>query len=158
MTVKQAAKQWGLSESTVTRYCRSRVEMGPGIFAVKKVQWEIPDQAVCPYLPGKKPFDAAACYKHILSAVGTEKYLSPVLLGISKSRLLAYLQVICEAGYIRLERKELAPDNTANYILTLDGVDWNRKQYPGLGKELLNTIVESLAKGATKGVIEGAVK
>lgn len=150
MTVKEAAQKWNLSANTVSAYCRKGVAFGPNIRCKKKKNvWIIPEDSARPYLPSvKKPAAANGCYRHILTAMDSERYLSAATLGISDSRYRKYFDEITATGHVK-PIDENAAYNTAKYYLTIDGSRWKKEAYPSAGKR---------AKDAFDGYVEMVIK
>lgn len=116
MNVKQAAKEWKVSESSVRSYCNLGL-----ISTCKKVdgEWVIEDDALCPYTKlakAKKSTDYI--YIVIINALRFKKTILCKSLEITEDDLLAYFDSLVKSELITKKPKGNNRDIFKNYIVS----------------------------------------
>lgn len=116
MNTKQAAVQWGVTQSTVQKYCKLGFVRGvkPGV-----VPYQIPDAAKCPYVVRRATRSQQKDCDHILRAVNGGYDLHAKAIKLEAGALQAYLDMLCEEKFLRRVKSKIAGPDT--YLLAAQG-------------------------------------
>ncbi len=99
MTVAEAAKKWGVSESTIRRNVGGGGAIQPSKFEAG--QWFIADDAQFYYLPGKKKNRRQIDdYFDILSATNQKRALGAEQLNLTAAQWEDYVQLLEKGGLV----------------------------------------------------------
>lgn len=116
MNVKEASAKWGVSESTVKRYCAL------GMVAKckkEKNQWIINDDSLCPLPTGKKSnITQEKQMKLIIKAINEHKTINPVKIGCDQNLMTTFFIMLVKDEMIFKIPNHEFEDCFRNYILT----------------------------------------
>ena len=116
MTVKEVARVWKVSESTVRRYCSKQYVPAH----TENGRWIIPDNYPQPFLSRKKKFKSdVERSDFVLTVIGSGKYIDYKLLPLTEDKFIFFAE--------QLKADNLVTQNGTAYCLTLAGIDRLRK-------------------------------
>ncbi len=117
MTVKEAIIKWNITENTLYSYLNDGLVRGANKY---DNQWEIPDNALCPYKPRKTNLSQEEMIVYILRALNDSKTIPPTLLQVDDEKLSAIFEALDEQNYIRRLKGSNHVDPFANYLINLN--------------------------------------